>query len=73
MTAKELIAWRESLGLSQIKAANLLGVPVGTYRGWEAERRAPSSAATGHVRTIAFMQGLHPNALHGLMQYLNIS
>ncbi len=31
----EIRAWRASLGLSQPQAAELLGIPVGTLRGWE--------------------------------------
>ena len=42
MTANQLLAWRQSLRLTQIEAARKLGVLVSTYREWEqGKRRKP--------------------------------
>ena len=40
-TPKLLKAWRKKKGCTQIEAAALLGVPVGTYRDWEQGRFEP--------------------------------
>lgn len=39
--SKRLRAWREKKGCTQLAAAAMLGVPVGTYRDWEQGRFAP--------------------------------
>ena len=39
MTSAELIAWQERLGLSQVEAARLLGMPVQSYRNLIKGRR----------------------------------
>jgi DNA-binding transcriptional regulator YiaG len=38
----DLREWRARLGLSQPQAATRLGVPLGTYRGWEQEQSPPA-------------------------------
>lgn len=44
-----LKAWRAAAGLSQSQMAEVLGVPVGTYRSWEYGRRRPTGAAAGNL------------------------
>jgi DNA-binding transcriptional regulator YiaG len=42
MTAADLLAWRNGLGLTQPEAAAALNTPLGTYRRWEqGTRRVP--------------------------------
>ena len=36
--SQNLKAWRERIGVTQARAAELLDVPVRTYQGWEAGR-----------------------------------
>lgn len=38
---KELAEWRDSMGLNQYQAAELLDVPFRTYLGWESGRKVP--------------------------------
>ena len=37
MKAEELVAWRKSLGYTQTKFAELLGVPMRSVQNWENE------------------------------------
>ena len=37
--ARKLSRWRARLEMTQADAANLLGVPLRTYQGWELGRR----------------------------------
>jgi len=55
----EIASVRESLGLSQAKFAELLGVSVRTLQDWEQGRRAPSGAA----RTLLLIAARSPKAL----------
>lgn len=34
--------WRARKNLSQVEAARILSVPVGTYRNWEQDRHIPT-------------------------------
>lgn len=44
MSAADLLAWQERLGLSQVEAARQLATPVPTYRHWlGARRRIPDN------------------------------
>ncbi len=52
-------AIRESIGLSQSRFAQLLGVSVRTLQEWEQGRRAPSGAA----RTLLTIAAKNPRAL----------
>lgn len=51
MTPETLKRWRARLSLTQEGASEALGVPVGTYRGWESadERR---QARPAHSRLV---------------------
>jgi len=50
---------RESIGLSQVHFARLLGVSVRTLQEWEQGRRAPSGAA----RTLLLIASRNPKIL----------
>lgn len=50
---------REHYGLSQAQFAALLGISVGTLRGWEQGRRKPEGAARVLLRVAA----KHPSAV----------
>ena len=52
-------AIRESMGMSQSRFAELLGVSVRTLQEWEQGRRAPSGAA----RTLLLIAATNPQAL----------
>jgi len=39
--ASRLIAWRQSKGLSQSKAATELGIKIDTLQNWEIDRKGP--------------------------------
>lgn len=54
-----VVAIRESIGLSQSRFAQLLGVSVRTLQEWEQRRRAPSGAA----RTLLMIAAKNPRAL----------
>lgn len=45
MKSSFLKSWRERFNLTQRDAANVLGVPYGTYRNWETRRRIPTAMA----------------------------
>lgn len=47
-------AIRHRIGLSQVRFAQVFGVPVGTLRGWEQQRRAPDGPALALLRVIDF-------------------
>jgi len=51
--ANAIVAARVSLKLSQDKFANILGISVGTLRGWEQGRRKPNRAAEVLIRVAA--------------------
>ena len=51
--ANAAVAARDSLNLSQDKFASLLGISVGTLRGWEQGRRKPNRAAEVLLRVAA--------------------
>ncbi len=56
-TPDALIAWRKRLGLSQPEAAARLSLPVGTYRGYEQDRRAipgPVAALATYVEAVGW-------------------
>ena len=57
--AGEAVQARQRLGLSQDTFAALLGVSVGTLRGWEQGRRQPTRAARVLLRVAA----QHPEAV----------
>jgi putative transcriptional regulator len=57
--ANAVIAARMSLKLSQDKFADMLGVSVGTLRGWEQGRRKPNRAAEMLLKVAA----KHPKAV----------
>ena len=40
---QKLKASREKAGLTMIATAKLIGIPGGTYEGWEYDRHAPSA------------------------------
>jgi len=42
---RKLEQWRKANDLSQEAAAERLGVPIGTFRGWEQGRREPIGLA----------------------------
>jgi DNA-binding transcriptional regulator YiaG len=44
---------RKAKDLSQAEFAKLIGVPTGTYQGWEQGRRKPTGAALSLLRIIA--------------------
>jgi len=46
----EVAAARAKLGMTQTDFAALLGVPVGTLRGWEQGRRQPQKTAQVLIR-----------------------
>lgn len=47
-------AIRQRIGLSQVKFAQVFGVPVGTLRGWEQFRRTPDGPALSLLRVIEY-------------------
>lgn len=57
--APDVVAVRESLGLSQPKMAALMGISVGTLRNWEQGRRNPE----GPARTLLRVAAKHPGAV----------
>lgn len=60
MTVKRL---RERLELSQADFARRFGVPVGTVRDWEQDRRKPEGAALSLLRVIAYAPDVVEKAL----------
>jgi DNA-binding transcriptional regulator YiaG len=47
VTASDLKAWRERLGLKEVQAAAAMDVPAQSYRNWEDGRTAvPRAVAT---------------------------
>jgi putative transcriptional regulator len=59
LNVPSVAAIRESIGLSQSRFAQLLGVSVRTLQEWEQGRRAPSGAA----RTLLTIAAKNPRAL----------
>ncbi len=54
---------RERLELSQADFARRFGVPVGTVRDWEQDRRKPEGAALSLLRVIAYAPDVVQQAL----------
>jgi len=54
---------RERLELSQTDFAKRFGVPVGTVRDWEQDRRKPEGAALSLLRVIAYAPDVVQQAL----------
>lgn len=54
---------RERLELSQADFAKRFGVPVGTVRDWEQDRRKPEGAALSLLRVIAYAPDVVQEAL----------
>ncbi len=50
--ASTLRGIRSRLGLSQVECAIALGVPVETFRAWDAGRRRPPEAIVSQARTL---------------------
>lgn len=50
--AEELKKLRDARDLDQVEAAELVGVPVGTYRNWEQGRALPNSFTREEVSRI---------------------
>ena len=53
LTADHPLAVRTRLGLTQEEFSKMLGVPLGTIRGWEYNRRQPVGAAKALLRVAA--------------------
>lgn len=65
--AKELILWRETVGINQEHAARLFGVSSGGYRHWEARRRKPP-ATVGRILSVYRMLAIMaPKILGGII------
>lgn len=58
--SERLKALRETMGLTQAVLAARLGIPVGTYKGYEAGRREPSLDV---INQIARIVGINIDAL----------
>ena len=54
---------RQRIGLSQTAFAQRFGVPVGTVRDWEQDRRKPEGAALSLLRVIAHAPDVVQEAL----------
>jgi DNA-binding transcriptional regulator YiaG len=50
--SRKLKSVRKKLGLTQVRAASLFGIPKGTLQSWEAGHRAPSRLAEGTLYQI---------------------
>lgn len=53
LTPDHPLAVRTRLGMTQEEFSAMLGVPVGTLRGWEYNRRKPVGAAKALLRVAA--------------------
>jgi hypothetical protein len=53
-------------GLSETRAADLLGVPVFTLRKWTAGQRAPNAAAVRLLEVLGMLDALAPALLGAL-------
>lgn len=62
MTPDTLKRWRARLNLTQEGASEALGVPVGTYKGWEGEdpRRQVRHSKLVALACAAVLKGLKP-------------
>jgi DNA-binding transcriptional regulator YiaG len=59
-----LVDWRGQMGLTQGQMAKLLGVPIGTYLGWEQGRRSPRETASAHLRLVHWLWVKYPDILN---------
>lgn len=57
----------QRMGLSETRAAGLLGVPVHTYRKWASGQRTPSASAYRVLDLLALMETLAPDLLAALV------
>jgi hypothetical protein len=62
----DLLALIARRGLSEARAADLLGVPVFTLRKWTAGQRAPSAAAIRLLEVLGMLEALAPALLGAL-------
>ncbi len=62
----DLLALIARRGLSEARAADLLGVPVFTLRKWTAGQRAPSAAAIRLLEVLGMLEALAPALLSAL-------
>ena len=53
LTPDHPLAVRTRLGMTQEQFSEMLGVPLGTLRGWEYNRRKPGGAAKALLRVAA--------------------
>ena len=62
----DLLALIARRGLSETRAADLLGVPVFTLRKWTAGQRAPSASAVRLLGVLGMLEALAPALLGAL-------
>lgn len=62
-TPATLAAWQHAAGLSPAGAAQLLGVPVFTYRKWADGTRRPDAAALRLIQLVQLLHALAPDLL----------
>jgi hypothetical protein len=62
----DLLALIARRGLSEARAADLLGVPVFTLRKWAAGQRAPSASAVRLLGVLGMLEALAPALLGAL-------
>jgi hypothetical protein len=62
----DLLAFIGRRGLSETRAADLLGVPVFTLRKWTAGQRAPNAAAVRLLEVLGMLDALAPALLGAL-------
>ena len=62
----DLLALIARRGLSEARAADLLGVPVFTLRKWTAGQRAPSASAVRLLGVLGMLEALAPALLSAL-------
>jgi putative transcriptional regulator len=64
----DVVELREKMKLSQPKFAALLGISVGTLRGWEQGRRRPDGPARALLRVAAARPDAVLDALGGVLR-----
>lgn len=62
----DLLALIARRGLSEARAADLLGVPVFTLRKWAAGQRSPSASAVRLLGVLGMLEALAPALLGAL-------
>ena len=62
----DLLALIARRGLSEARAADLLGVPVYTFRKWAAGQRSPSASAVRLLGVLGMLEALAPALLSAL-------